>query len=823
MVTVDRQEQPLTIHIRYEGSDTVVELHGRLDHSLSPEQRDQVLAVARPGCRLVLDFSQIHEVSSAALRMLLNFGRHVYAVGGTISGAGVSPELWEIAEAAGFTRLYRESPAVRERLVLPALPRLGIDVYPTRFHAGFAMRRGSPLPFGATVVERGVHFSVFSRHGTACTLVLFEAGQREPFVEIPFPEEFRVGDVFAMTVFDLNYEEIEYGFRMDGPFAPAEGHRFDRTRILLDPMAPSISGRNVWGDPPDPADPYPYQARIVPQDFDWEDDRPPQHRLEDLVIYEMHVRGFTASPSAGVKQPGTFAGLREKISYLRELGVNAVELLPIFEFDELENTRTNPLTGERLWNYWGYSTIGFYAPKAGYAATGRVGMQADEFRTLVKELHAGGIEVIIDVVFNHTAEGDERGPSISFRGLDNRIYYMLTPEGYYYNFSGCGNTLNCNHPVVRAFVVNCLRHWVADYHIDGFRFDLASILGRDQNGAPLSNPPLLEELAADPVLGKTKLIAEAWDAGGLYQVGSFPAYGRWAEWNGRYRDCVRKFLKGDFGQVGEMATRLVGSPDLYYNRGPSASVNFITCHDGFTLADMVSYNDKHNEANGEENRDGANDNYSWNCGVEGPTDDPAIDALRRRQIKNAMTMLLLSQGVPMLLMGDECGRTQQGNNNAYCHDGPLTWFDWRLLEKNADLFRFCRLMIQFRKLHPVLSYPLYPGPGGTESRFLNVSWHGTQPECPDWSPGSRTLAFTVWGRDQSGPAEGIYAALNMHWESLEFVLPAPPRDYRWHLFADSSRPSPEDVREPGQEPPLPDPEKLLVAGRSTVVLVAHGE
>jgi glycogen operon protein len=822
MVPVDSHELPLTIHIRPRGVDTVVEFQGTLDGSLSPDQREQVLAVAQPGCRLVLNFSRVREVSSAGLRMLLNFCRHVKAVGGTVSGTGVSPELKAIADAAGFSRLFREGPSDLKRPIAPAPQRLAIDAYPTHSHAGFALRPGFPIPFGATVVARGVNFSVFSRHATACTLVLFRSGDREPFAEIPFPDAFRIGDVFAMTVFDLDYEEIEYGLRLDGPFDPAQGHRFDRSRILLDPAAQSISGRDVWGALPDPADPFPYQARIVPQDFDWEGDRPLQRRLEDLVIYEMHVRGFTAGSSSGVKQPGSFAGLREKIPYLKELGVTAVELLPVFEFDELENSRTNPLTGERLWNYWGYSTIGFYAPKAGYAATGRVGMQADEFKTLVKELHAAGIEVILDVVFNHTAEGDERGPSISFRGLDNRIYYMLTPEGYYYNFSGCGNTLNCNHPVVRTFVVDCLRHWVAEYHIDGLRFDLASILGRDQNGAPLSNPPLLEALAADPVLGKTKLIAEAWDAGGLYQVGSFPAYGRWAEWNGRYRDCARKFLKGEMGQVGEIATRLVGSPDLYYNRGPSASVNFVTCHDGFTLADLVTYNDKHNEANGEENRDGGNDNHSWNCGVEGPTDDPEINALRRRQIKNAIAMLLVSQGVPMLLMGDECGRTQQGNNNAYCHDGPLTWFDWDLLEKNADLFRFVRLMIQFRKRHPMLTFPLYPERATGEGRFLEVSWHGTRVGCPDWSPGSRVLAFMLRGLDDDGRLDGIYVAMNMFWEPLGFEVPAPPEGYRWHLFANTSMPSPEDAWEPGQEPPLSDAANVLVAGRSIVALVARG-
>jgi glycogen operon protein len=421
---------------------------------------------------------------------------------------------------------------------------------------------------------------------------------------------------------------------------------------------------------------------------------------------------------------------------------------------------------------------------------------------------------MLDVVFNHTAEGNEHGPTISFRGIDNSVYSMLTPDGGYYNFSGCGNTLNCNHPVVREFVLDCLRHWVADYHIDGFRFDLASILGRDQSGAPLKNPPLLEALAADPVLGRTKLIAEAWDAGGLYQVGSFPAYGRWSEWNGRFRDCARKFLKGDFGQAAEMATRIAGSSDLYHHRGATASINFVTCHDGFTLADLVSYNEKHNEANGEQNRDGANDNYSWNCGVEGPTEDPEIESLRKGQIKNALCMLLLSQGVPLLLMGDECGRTQSGNNNAYCHDGPLTWFDWDLLNAHADLHRFCCLLISFRRANPSIRRPTHEG-----SEAATLSWHGTQTHRPDWSATSRVLAFQ---RFQTGGAgqSSIYVAMNMHSEPLEFELPPAPRDLRWHVAVNTSMPSPEDIWEHGSEPALSGQDRLFVGGRSIVVLTS---
>ena len=456
-----------------------------------------------------------------------------------------------------------------------------------------------------------------------------------------------------MVVFGLDYENIEYGYRMDGPFNPRTGDRLISTKILSDPYAKALGGRDVWGKQPDWNDIYQHRSRLVLDDFDWEGDQPLEIPSEDLVIYEAHVRGFTKHPSSDVKFPGTFAGLRQKISYLKELGVNCIELLPVYEFDEFENSRVNEATGQLLMQYWGYSTVGFFAPKAGYAATGKLGMQVDEFKHLVKELHRAGIEVFLDVVFNHTAEGNEMGPYISFRGLDNRVYYMLTPDGYYFNFSGTGNTLNCNNPIVRGMVLDCLRYWAAEYHIDGFRFDLAAILGRDPLGYPLPNPPLLETLAFDPVLAKCKLIAEAWDAGGLYQVGSFPAYFRWGEWNGKYRDTMRKFLKGEAGMVSQMAQRLTGSPDLYAGRGATASVNFFIAHDGFTLMDLVSYNEKHNWANGENNNDGGNDNDSWNCGWEGPTDDPGINALRRRQIKNAVSMLMVSQGVPMILMGDE--------------------------------------------------------------------------------------------------------------------------------------------------------------------------
>ncbi len=645
----ERSGARVRLTVREEAGATVVELTGALDSSLPDRIRQRIGALVTPGRSIVFDLSGVSRVTGTGLRMLLLLARHAHAVGAAVIAREVPEELLRTAQAAGFLPLItRPQPGP---LLPPARRMARIDAYPTHRHDGFALRSGSPVPLGASEVARGVNFAVFSRHATSCTLVLFESGRTEPVAEIPFPAEFRIGDVFAMVVFDLDLDRLEYAFRMTGPSDPKAGHRFDPSALLLDPFARCLSGGETWGEESDPRHPRRYRARLAPEDFDWEGDRQLELPMEELVIYEMHVRGFTRSPSSGVTFPGTFAGVVERIPHLVELGVNCVELMPVVEFDELENDRRNPRTGERLRNYWGYSSVGFFAPKAAYAASGWAGMQNDELKAMVKELHRNGIEVILDVVFNHTAEGDERGRTISFRGLDNRTYYMLAADGHYRNFSGCGNTLNCNHPVVRDLILDCLRHWVAEYHIDGFRFDLASILGRDAGGHPLANPPLLEALAMDPMLGRTKLIAEAWDAGGLYQVGSFPAYGRWAEWNGRFRDCIRRFLKGDDGRAAEMAQRLLGSPDLYPTRGPAASVNFVTCHDGFTLADLVSFNRKHNEANGEGNRDGTADNLSWNCGVEGRSNDPAVRSLRQRQIKNALTMLLLAQGVPMLSDG----------------------------------------------------------------------------------------------------------------------------------------------------------------------------
>jgi len=669
-----------------------------------------------------------------------------------------------------------------------------------------------------------VNFSIFSAHATSCTLVLFERGASEPLAEIPFPPECRLGQVWAMTVDDLDYENFDYGFRFDGPHDPREGHYFDPSKIVLDPHTREIVGREVWMGQPTVAPPV-HRGRIPHEEFYWEHSRP-VHRCEsEMIIYEMHVRGFTRHASAGVSHPGTFAGLAEKAAYLEDLGVNCVELMPVFEFDESENTRTNPATGESLCNYWGYSTVGFFAPKASYAASAAEGRQVHEFKQMMKTLHSGGIEVILDVVFNHTAEAGADGPVISFRGIDNKTYYMLDEKGGFANYSGCGNTVNCNHPAVRGFVINCLRYWAAEFHIDGFRFDLASVLGRDSAGAPLLNPPLLESLAYDPVLAGCDLIAEAWDAGGLYQVGNFPAYGRWMEWNGKFRDCARKFLKGDPGMVGEMVQRIMGSPDLYAAAGrrPTASVNFITCHDGFTLRDLFSYNGKHNLANGENNNDGTNDNASWNCGAEGDTQDAAIRALRLRQSKNAMLLLLTSQGVPMIYMGDECGRSQHGNNNAYCHDEDWNWLNWDIDPDGQELFRFTKALIAFRKANPALRQPDFlTGRDQVGSGYPDISWHGILPWRPDWTASSRSLAFMLCGRHGEavgGPPHFFYTGFNMYYKPLTFALPVLPRGLSWHRFVDTSFATPEDIRDPDDITPMDNQKQYTLKEWSGIVLV----
>ncbi len=596
--------------------------------------------------------------------------------------------------------------------------------------------RGFPYPFGTTKHPEGVNFAVFSKHATQLTLCLFKPQEQTPFVEIPLdPEINKTGQIWHILVRGIPIE-YRYGYRVGGPYNPLAGHFFDNRLILLDPYSKQMGSPPKWGSSYFKETPHVHKSIVYADEpFDWEEDIHPKIPMSGLFIYEMHVRGFTQDPSSHVRHPGTFLGIIEKIPYLKSLGVNAVELMPIHEFNEMDNPLINPETKEQLYNYWGYSTINYFSPMNRYG-TGKFSTLT-EFKTLVKALHAEGIEVILDVVYNHTAEGNQSGPILSFKGLENTVYYMLSPDGEYYNFSGCGNTFNCNTPVVRELIRDSLRYWVVEMHVDGFRFDLASILVRSHDGIPLANPPLIEALSQDPILADTKLIAEAWDAGGLYQVGSFPGKGVWAEWNGKFRDDVRSFMKGSDGIVGTLATRISGSEDLY-GKGhfSNKSINFITCHDGFTLADLVSYNGKHNENNGEGNRDGDNNNLSWNCGAEGATDDPAILGLRERQRKNFHVALMVSQGVPMILMGDEYGHTKGGNNNTWGHDSRLNWFQWDTLEKNAPFFRFYQQMIAFRKAHPVLMR-------GSFLSQKEITWHGTEPEKADWSGKNRFLACSL--------------------------------------------------------------------------------
>ena len=690
-----------------------------------------------------------------------------------------------------------------------------IDTFPTRKIQNLEYGIGRVLPFGATLIDGGINFSVFSKEATSCTLVLYHHGQNEPFVEIPFPDEFRIGNVYAMMVFGLDIESTEYGYRFDGPYDPENGLLFDRTRVLLDPYAKSISGRTKWGNEPEHEKPFQHRGQFIREDFDWDGDKPLETPSSELIIYEMHVRSFTVHPNSDVKYKGTFAGLIEKIPYLKELGVNCIELMPIFEFDELENKKI--LSGKRLVNYWGYSTVGFFAPKAGYAASSPFGMEADELKNMIKQLHKNGISVILDVVFNHTAEGNENGPYISYRGIDNRTYYLLTPEGHYLNFSGCGNTMNCNNPIVRNVVLDCLRYWVSSYHVDGFRFDLASILSRDENGVPMISPPLLDSIASDAILGKSILIAEAWDAGGLYQVGCFPDFGRWSEWNGKYRDCVRKFVKGGDECAPEMYQRIRGSNDLYGKRSSAASINFITCHDGFTLYDLVSYNEKHNELNGENSMDGCNDNNSWNCGIEGDTADLQVLSLRFQQMKNMLTILLTSRGIPMLLSGDEFANTQWGNNNAYCQDNEISWLDWSYLEKNRDLYEYVKRLIAFRKKHPVISSTSYDF-GNNGTGYPELSLHGTRAwDLNEHEPG---LCFSyMYAEDHAKYGtkndEFIFIAVNAHWEEHDFELPVIPEGYTWKCAFDSTNFS----SDPGKEKQADDQSKVRLKSRSTVIMI----
>jgi isoamylase len=681
-----------------------------------------------------------------------------------------------------------------------------------------ALRRGHPLPYGASARRDGVNFSVFSKHATSLTLVLFRPGESAPLAELPLdPRYNRTGDVWHALVEGLD-PGIEYGFRADClPNPRSTALRFDRSRVLIDPYGKAVSGLEAWADEPGEDRLGTLRSRVVEEEFDWGREHPLNVPLADSIIYEIHVRGFTRNPSSRVAHPGTFRGIVEKIPHLQELGVTAVELMPVTEFDEDDNDHHNPLTGERLRNFWGYQPVSFFAPKASYARDGGPAQTVREFKEMVKALHEAGLEVILDMVFNHTGEGDERGPTFCWRGLDNETYYLLEPKtGRYLNFSGTGNTMNCNHPVVRRMILDALHYWVTEMHVDGFRFDLASILGRGRDGEVLPNPPILEAIAADPVLARVKLIAEAWDAAGLYQVGSFPSWGRWAEWNGQFRDDVRRFAKGDPEMTRSLATRLAGSPDLYRGSGrePWHSINFVTCHDGFTLKDLVSYDEKHNEANGEGGRDGHPENLSWNCGQEGPSPSPQIEALRARQSRNFLTLLFLSQGVPMLLGGDEIGRTQQGNNNAYCQDNEISWVDWSLLEQNRDLFQFTSRLIRFRKAHRSLRRRVFY----EDEKRSPLSWHGTRLGRPDWEGTSRSLGMHLEGRDGDDP---LYVFANAHWEPRRFELPPLVAPRRWRRFVDTSLEPGADAAEPGREPALPAAKTYVAGPRSVVVLVAR--
>lgn len=682
---------------------------------------------------------------------------------------------------------------------------------------GFKIRPGFFRMYGACVASNGVSFTINSHGATRCTLLLFKPQAPKPYARIPFPDSYRIGDTYSMLVFDIKPDEFEYAFSFDGPYEPAKGLLFNEENVLLDPYSRAVTGQRKWGEKPEGGKDFEYRARVVKSNFDWRNIKQLEQPFEDLVIYETHVRGYTKDKSSGVSAPGTFAGLKDKIPYLKDLGINAVELMPIFEFDEMESARV--VDGVQLYNYWGYNTVSFFAPNTSYAFNEEHNHEGDELKSLIKALKENGIEVILDVVFNHTAEGNEMGPCFSFKGIDNNVYYMLTPDAHYYNFSGCGNVMNCNHPVVRNFIIDCLRHWAIEYRVDGFRFDLASILGRDQNGAPMANPPILESLAFDPVLGKMKLIAEAWDAGGLYQVGSFPSWNRWAEWNGRYRDDMRSFLKGDDGMAGNAITRITGSRDLYSpeSRGHKASVNFLTCHDGFTLYDLYSYNEKHNEKNGWNNTDGDNNGHSWNCGAEGETDDPNVNGLRRRLIKNAFAALLCSRGPAMFFAGDEFCNTQFGNNNAYCQDNIISWLDWSRLEEFKEIHDFVRHMIQFRKEHPILRKMTKP----SSCQFPEISVHNGTPFNASTDYKTKLIGIMYAGRNEEDTEDDIvFYCMNAYWEPLVMQLPVLPNGKHWHVDTNTNAEyfDGEDFTEKTE---LLGVNTIRVPARTTIILVAE--
>lgn len=705
---------------------------------------------------------------------------------------------------------------------------------------GLQTEPGSPYLFGATVTTEGCNFALFSRHATAVMVLLFEKPDSEtPSHILGFdPCVNKTGDVWHMFVHGLHQGQL-YGYIVDGPYHPAVGHRYNKAKLLLDPYAKAVVGNYHWDDPAS----YEYVFESSPNDmaqntqknygkvgkcvvvdssdFDWEDDKPLNIPLKETVIYETHVRGLTKDPSSRVEHPGTYRGIIEKIPYLKELGITTIELLPVHGFNHCENFRTNPRTGERLYNFWGYSTLSFFAPDEWYSTNEDGFLAVREFKEMVKALHKEGIEVILDVVYNHTGEGNEYGPTHSFKGIDNQIYYMLDEDGHYLNFSGCGNTLNCNHPVVKRLILDSLRYWVVDMHVDGFRFDLAAILGRDQEGNWLPNYSVLDEISHDPILSNTKLIAEGWDAAGLYKVGDFPK--GWGEWNAAYRDSVRAFVRGDSGTVGEFSTRIAGSEDLFQHKKSQQyhSVNFITAHDGFTLHDLVSFNIKHNDENAEDNCDGLDHNISWNCGFEGMTDDQHIREIRDRQMKNFFAILMISQGTPMMLSGDEVKFSKRGNNNTYGHDNELNWFNWELVDIHRQHFEFCKYMVHFRKQHPALQREgFFTGIDQSQNNIPDIGWHGVDPHQPDWSEDSHAIAFMIDGSMKETGADrddnNMYVAVNAFWGDLVFQLPQPGQGKSWHVAVNT-------FENPGFFPVDKEPhvhhQRVLVKSRSLVILI----
>lgn len=640
---------------------------------------------------------------------------------------------------------------------------------------------GSPSPLGATRQKEGVNFALFSLPASLVTLCLFMPNGKDPFLEIPLdPKTHKTGGVWHALVTQLP-ENLEYAYKITGPQPPQKGHFFNPDILLFDPYAKSLSVTNKWCDDKKT---YTPKGKLLPDDaFNWENVGPPRIPMQDLIIYEMHVRGFTNHPSSQVSHPGTFLGIIEKIPYLKKLGVNALELMPVYEFNECGNTHINPATGKKLKDFWGYNSVNFFCLMNRYSSSAASGAVVKEFKELVKELHKNKIEVILDVVYNHTGEGSKEGPCLSYRGIDNPAYYILNENGEYQNYSGCGNSFNANLPPVTQLILDSLRYFVTDMHVDGFRFDLASALTRDPKGNPLPDPPLIRAIAEDPILSQTKLIAEAWDAAGLYQVGHFPSYGKFSEWNGKYRDDVRSFIKGTDGKAGDFAHALAGSEELYgKDRKPYDSINFVIAHDGYTLRDLVSYQDKHNKDNGEDNKDGANDNMSWNCGVEGITLKPEILEMRLRQMKNFITALMVSLGTPMIYMGDEYEHTRKGNNNPWGQDNALNWFLWDEIEKNKNFFRFYSSMIQFRKNHPLLRRTAF-------LKDKDVDWHGPIPLHADWSEKSRFVAYTLKDPAHHRP---LYIAFNANYQAVDIHLPHPPGQKQWVRVVDTSLSSPHD-------------------------------